>query len=40
MNIITVLNLIIGIIAICGGAMIIIGTILKRRKNGKSDRKA
>ena len=40
MDIITVCNVIIGIMALCGGVMIITGIILKRKKNGKSNRKA
>ena len=40
MDFITVFDVIIGIMALCGGAMILIGTILKRKNNGKRDRKA
>lgn len=40
MDLVTILNLIIGIMALCGGVMIVIGTILKRKNNGKRNRKA
>lgn len=40
MDLVTIFNLIIGIMAFCGGVMIVVGTILKRKNNGKRNRKA
>lgn len=40
MDLVTIFNLIIGIMALCGGVMVVAGTILKRKNNGKRNRKA
>lgn len=40
MDFVTIFNLIIGIMALCGGVMIVLGTIIKRKNNEKRNRKA